>query len=370
MSSYHSSFGYLGKRSDNKEFGWIISHFDGDSGESDTFLSTDSVFSDSYDGTRRTIYGTKYNSVATPQITVIKQDGSNFTVEEIRNALKWLTGTKQSSWMDFYIGNEDEPKYRMLGHIQDVKQYKQDARTIGLIIYFESVSPWAYSSLQTELRALPTSDTIDIENKSDDLYSYTNVRIEYHNTSGDSLTITNEQTGKTTIVNNLVENEKITITDNMMILSDSPEQTFSNRFNFVFPQLVAGINKLKVTGTGNITFEYTYPIKIGDLAIDINTVSDPICNEDGNIVIDTLPWARISDIPTTLSGHNINNAYTKLEVDEKIANITNVSVSWSQITHKPDIYTKEEIDNEIGNAINELQIDEEVLLNMLSETLI
>lgn len=342
MSSYHSSFGYLGKRSDDQEFGWVISHFDGDSGESDTFLSTDSVFSESYDGTRRTIYGAKYNAVATPQITVIKQDGTNFSVQQIRDALKWLTGTKQSSWMDFYIGDDTNPKYRMLGRVQDVKQYKMDARTIGLVIYFESVSPWAYSSLQTvEVDNLSGSMLKTINNPSDDLYSYTNLKTTYTNTSGSSLTIKNENTQKTTSISGLLENETITITDNMMILSDSPSRNFSNNFNFVFPQLVAGSNTLTLNGNGQITFEYTYPIKIGDLAIDINSISEPICNDEGDIIIETLPWERVSGIPNTLSGYHISDAYTKTEVDAKLS-----------------------------NSITGLQIDENQLNNILSEILI
>ena len=143
MSSYHSSFKYLDKKSD-EDLGWIISHFDPDNGEMDSSLSQEQVYSDSYNGTKRILYGTKYNSVANVKITVIKQDGSDFTLQECRNAYKWLTGKPEASWMDLYVG--DEVKYRLLCTIQDVKPQKMDARTVGLNIYCESVSPWAYSA--------------------------------------------------------------------------------------------------------------------------------------------------------------------------------------------------------------------------------
>lgn len=129
MSSYHSSFSYLEKNSAN-DFHWIISHFDADSGESETGLSTESIYTASPDGTSRNLYGTKYSGPEPVRITVIKQDGSDWTVNDNRTALKWLTGAKSDSWLDLYI--EDEVKYRMLGHVQNVLQYKMDARIIGL----------------------------------------------------------------------------------------------------------------------------------------------------------------------------------------------------------------------------------------------
>ena len=164
MSSYHSSFSYLEKNS-AKDFGWIISHFDPDNGETDSNLSQDQVYSDSYNGAKRNLYGTRWNSVATVKITVIKQDRGTFTLGECREAYKWLTGNPEASWMDLYIG--DEVKYRLLCTIQDVKPHKMDARTVGLNIYCESLSPWAYSPLQTKTKICPGGASFNIENDRD-----------------------------------------------------------------------------------------------------------------------------------------------------------------------------------------------------------
>ena len=321
MSSYHSSFSYLGKNS-KEDFSLCIAHFadNADSGETDTYLSTSAIYSDSYDGTRQHFYGAKYDTVATPQITVIKQDGTDFSIDDNRQALRWLTGSRQASWMEFYI--DDEVKYRLLGRVKSVAQYKMDAKVVGLILTFESVSPYGYSALQTVSNIVRGNSTITLPCDSDDLYSYVNINTVYENTSGDSLTITNNTTGDITEVTGLAINEIVTISDSMVITSDKTAKTFGNTFNFVFPRLAAGDNELVINGNGNITFTYITPVKLGDIAIDINSVSKPIYSEDGTIQIDMLDWSRISNTPRTAAGYGLTDVYTMNEIDTQLDNIT------------------------------------------------
>ena len=383
MSVYHNSFTYLGINS-AKDKNWIISHFEPDNGETDSYLTQEQVYSDSYNGTKRVLYGTKYSTVATPVITVIKQDGGDFSLEDVRQAYKWLTGNTSSSWLDLYVG--EEVTYRLLVTIKDVKPYKLDARTIGLNIYCESLSPWGYSPLQIASQAIVGEGNIIIENLSDDLYTYTPVNIKFENTSGESLKIINNTLNETTEINNIRENEVITLSDNMTITSDNTTRIFGNDFNFVFPRLKSGTNELTIVGTGTITFEYIYCIKMGDMAITLNAITDSICSESGEIVIDTLDWSRITNTPRSLRGYGIDDAYTKAEIDEKIANVQMGQVSWSNITHKPELYTKSEIDAMLEDFVSDdvytksevdallaaikIDIDENELNTMLAEVLI
>lgn len=384
MSSYHTSFSYLGKNSKD-DFGLMICHFSDntDSGETDTFLSTEAVYSDSYDGTRQKFYGARYDTVATPQITVIKQDGTDLGIADNRKILKWLTGSRQSTWMDFYIG--DEIKYRLLGRVKSVSQYKMDAKVVGLILTFESVSPYGYSSLQTVSQLLTGDETITINCDTDDLYSYVSVNTTFENTSGDSLIITNNTIGDITEVTGLAQNEVVNISDNMVITSDKPGKTFGNTFNFVFPKLVAGDNEFTINGKGNITFQYISPVKLGNIAIDLNSVTDPICDDSGNIQIDMLPWSRVSETPTTLKGYGITDTYTKSEVDQKVANVTVNNVytkdeidTMLENFVSDDVYTKTEVDNnfytksEVDELLTVIQvnIDGEELNAMLAEILV
>lgn len=322
MSSYHSKFKYLEKDS-KKDFGWIIVHFDADQGEMDSYLAQEQVYTDSYNGTRRILYGTKWNEVAIVKITVVKQDSSNFTLSECRDAYRWLTGNPNASWLDLYIG--DEPQYSFLGTVQDVKPQKLDARTIGMNIYFESISPWAYSPLQTVTYAFEQSlsinddsvlsiddDTnyfnidsngvlyannnpqltcndgvvffdntgvIKINNSTDDLYSYIYLDVMFKNKTCEFLSIKNTSTDEETLISDVGSNELITISSNQFITSNAPNKLFGNTFNYVWPRLVPGENEIVVDGGGGegyIKFTYRYAMKVSDCAIDIDVMGGSI----------------------------------------------------------------------------------------------
>ena len=134
----------------------------------------------------------------------------------------------------------------------------------------------------------------------------------------------------------------------MVITSDKSSKTFGNTFNFVFPKLVAGDNDFTITGNGSIIFEYILPVKLGNIAIDLNAVTDPICDNEGNVQIDMLPWSRVSETPTTLRGYGITDVYTKSEVDQKVANVT-----VNNVYTKNEVYNKTEIDKKLADFVSD-----------------
>lgn len=389
MGSYHSSFSYLGQNL--KDYNLIISRFDADVGAIETGLATESIYTSSYDGTKRNLYGTKYSSPEPLVITIIKLSGEEFSIDETRKILRWLTGAKTDSWLDLYIG--DEVKYRLLGHVQNIQQYKFDSKIIGFVITFESASPFAYSALQEKLCVINGEENeISIDNPSDDIHSYVYLNTVFKNSIGESLKITNKSLeDETTEVYNLVQNEVITISNNMMITSDKDTRVFGDSFNFVFPRLQPGLNTFNVSGYGEIQFEYIYPIKVGDCISTMNAMQGPICDpETGGIIVDKLHWSRITDTPNTLAGYGITDAYTIAQIDEKLKNVQVGAVLWDNVMQKPELYTKAEIDDKLKNLdvdidltsyytkteVNSLlsslqvEIDEAELDNMLTEVLV
>ena len=330
MSSYHSNFTYLNKNSKN-DCGWIIAHFDPDDGETDSYLSQEQIYTDSYYGARRILYGTKWNTTAIIKITVIKEDDTSFSMAECRNAYRWLTGNPNASWLDLYVGNELQ--YSFLCTVQDVKPQKIDARTVGMNIYFESVSPYAYSpkmlvscsidqganissdgvlsinddygllsvdengvlynSSATDGKLYITSDgivdlngamSVTIDNESDDLYSYVYLDTTFTNINSDSIRIKNTTLNEETVITNIAASEIINLTSGQFILSSVPNKLFGNTFNFVWPRLAPGINNFTIdcSGVGQIDFTYRYPIKIGDCAIDTDALEDNLCRDSEN----------------------------------------------------------------------------------------
>lgn len=317
MSSYHSNFSFLNKNS-STDFGWYIVHFEPDSGETDSWLAQEQVYADINNGKRRLLYGTKWTETPVIKVTVIKQDGEPFTVSECRDAYRWLTGNPVASWLDLYAN--DELQYSFLCTVQNVMPQKLDAKTVGLNIYFESTSPWAYSPTQViqcsfgqildvddngvlikgddallgvtpqgvlyngtsggaGLFMLEDDGTVcidnsvkmQIDNKSDDLYTYITLNTIFKNNNSDYLYIENKTLNEKTEITEMSINETIRFDSEQFILSDMPNKTFGNNFNFVWPRLAPGINEFEVwgSGSGHIEFSYRYPIKIGDCAIDV-----------------------------------------------------------------------------------------------------
>ena len=391
MASYHSSFTYLTYNS--AELGYIIASFEPDDGFKDTFLGMDQVYEDYYDGTKKFLYGTRYNSTATINISLIKADGTDWTINDNRKALQWLTGARTASWLDLYQG--DKVKYSFLGTVTSPQQYKLDGRVIGISFEFASITPWAYSEEQVfdhsieqvlgvdedgvlignELSvdedgvlcngAVPgpganffvdyygviyvTTEQViyaDIYNETDDLYSYIYLDIEFLNDTCKYLEIRNETLNEATRVENLQPKDIINITNKQFIIAytinqvtgerENQNRIFGDDFNFVWPRLAPGYNNLIINGGGNGTakFTYRYPMKVGDCAMDISTYgSDIICDcPEGSQSYDTVRWQDITGTPTTIAGYGITDAYTETEIDEKLENIKINGGSGNSIT--------------------------------------
>lgn len=402
MSSYHTSFGYNGKNS-AKDYGLIITSFEPDNGFVDSFLAMENVSDEYFDRTKQFNYGSKYASAAEIQITIIKHDGTDMSLGEFRACAKWLTGARVDSWLDMYAGNTIV--YSFLGKFTNFEQYKLDGRTVGGRATFSSVSPWAYSAPQRGdcslyqmtyidedgvfnkgdqymnvfdgvlcastdegsyfnitddgIVYLDTSYKSDINNKSDDLYTYIYLDIDYMNESGTSLTIKNITLDEETVVTGLVPNESISISAKQFITSSIPNKIFGDNFNFVWPRLQPGINDFIVSGNGRglAQFTYRYPMKVGDCTMDIDVVGGGIdCGDCGEIPsYNTIRWEDIVGVPTTLSGYGITDVYTSQEVDNKLERI---DIEWDEVTNKPtsidgygitDVYTKDEVEHRIDS---------------------
>lgn len=265
------------------ERGLVIAAFDAQNGESDSFLGMDNIYSESNNGVRYD-YGAKYNTVATITITMINFDGSDFTVNQFRDVARWLSGAQKSSWLDLYEG--ESIAYSFLCKCIDIKQYKMDARTLGVIVTFESVSPWAYSPMQSIEKEINNSasaesgDPIEIENLSDENYSYVYPNITFTSVSNGCLVIYNHSNGESTIINNVESGETVTLNSNQIIYSSNTLRVFGDDFNFVWPKLIHGHNTLSVSGHGALTITYRYPVKVGDCVINLDAnMNCSMCQE-------------------------------------------------------------------------------------------
>ena len=275
----------------------IVASFEPDSGEVDTYLNLEPIFTDTYDGTDTNDYGAKYTTKATPRITFVERDGEDIPHWKVRKILRWLTGQRKVSWMSLLDDDGNEVcSYR--GRFTSVTQYKIGSRIIGLVCQFTATSPWALSPIQEVNMTIGTNTVFQVDNASDDLYTpiYPDI-IFSNNQGGASFVLKNTTSNSETKFSNLALGEQVTLGSNLIAYS-SAERLFKNDFNFVFTQLFPGINDFEATGNGTLTIKFRYPMKVGDGLYGLGTI-DHVWVESGTLKI----TGNLDMVPP--SGNNI-----------------------------------------------------------------
>jgi hypothetical protein len=120
--------------------------FDNENGASDSFLNREAISTEIYDGSRRFIHGSKYTDSATPRFTLIKKNFGDFTPEENRRILAWLTSNSKPSWLEVYQDDSNALSYRYFCVPTTVEQYKlSNGRVVGYEFEIFSDAPYAWS---------------------------------------------------------------------------------------------------------------------------------------------------------------------------------------------------------------------------------
>ena len=296
--------------------------FDSDSGNTNTFLNREAMVSESHNGAFKKAHAYKWSETLSPTITFIKEDYEEFTSEENRKILKWLTGNPGTGILSIYSDDSEAIEYELIGNFTTVEQYKlANGRIAGYVATFESVTPWALSPVRTIIKTInqPAEFIINVETdepqnaifpkvtitegdsfvvRADEslgskfvinvgppdeyvpgtVYAYNNkwwyvdgsgmmrgesVKPEWSTTS---VVIENFTTGTKSRVGMNVPGEIITLDGaNRIVNSNRPtNRVMGNDFNWSWLDLIEGENKIKVIGNCTITIEYREIIKVGD----------------------------------------------------------------------------------------------------------
>lgn len=279
MISYAYYFKYRQKT--NKDFGLITSvAFGNDAGfdQIGTATAVEGVTSDKYDGTRID-YSAKYLECVELQITMVKDNYEDFTREDKRAILRWLSANKQASWIEFYDSDGGEI-IQVFGRFTSIEEKTADSRTIGMIATFTSPFPYGFSPLRKINQTFIGSETVRIQNDTDVLDEYVCPYFTITpSVAIDQLSIRNKNTNVTTFVKNLKANETLTLdNENKLAFTNDEFRIMGEDFygdvdgfitNYpVFIELEPGTNELFID-TGNTSCEctyslsYRYPIKLG-----------------------------------------------------------------------------------------------------------
>ena len=143
--------------------------FDSDNGTTSSFLNRDSVYSEHYDGSYRRIHSYKYNDVVTPTFTFIKQNFEDFTPEENRRMLSWLTASDKPGLLKVYQDDSNVLSYQLFGNFTETDVYKLgNGRVVGYVATFESSAPYAYSREFVYPEVYETTEEIGNNNENND----------------------------------------------------------------------------------------------------------------------------------------------------------------------------------------------------------
>ena len=156
----------------SKDFDVLVDvSFDSDSGEMSAYLNRESVASESYNGTLKRVSNYKYSDVYSPKFTLVKEDFSDFTMQEQRKILSWLTSSSTPKFLTAFYDDSNVVSFEILGAPTEINTYKiANGRTVGITFTYESVTPYALSALQTKTKDMsdPTDNTITLNIETDE----------------------------------------------------------------------------------------------------------------------------------------------------------------------------------------------------------
>lgn len=249
--------------------------FDSDNGETSTFLNREAVVSETYDGRYKRVHRYKYNESFSPKFTFMKKDFGDFTIEEVRQVIKWLTSTDTTALLDVYYDDSNVVAWSAIGGWTEISTYKfANNRTVGIVATFEAVTPYAMSDLYTITKTITSTDNkITINIDTDDnkpVYPKVTIQAQANNTD---IKFTNKHTDffnsfKTysSISLSNISNEKVVVDGANKIVSSltSIKRIFGDDFNWVWLELYDGKNELTIEGNCTVTLEWRTVVKCGE----------------------------------------------------------------------------------------------------------
>lgn len=248
--------------------------FDSDNGATSSYLNRSAIASESYDGRYKNTYAYKYDELFSPQFTIVKKDFSDFTQEEVRNILKYLTSTDKPTLLEvYYDGASNVVDWACIGGWTGIETYKiANSRIVGIVAQFEAITPFAMSDLYTVTKTIPsTGNKITINIDTDDNRPvYPRITIQ---SNGTSVKFMNKHTDffnqskvyeSATLINN-TSGEKIIVDGvNKIISSSHTRRIFGDDFNWQWLELYDGKNEITIEGNCEVTLEWREARKIGE----------------------------------------------------------------------------------------------------------
>lgn len=246
--------------------------FDSDNSEVNTFLTREAVASESYDGRNRRISSFKYTENFAPKFSFLKKGFGDFTQDEVRALLKYLTQRDTTGLLEAYDDDSNVISWASIGNFSEIQLYKiANKRVVGVTATWDSISPFALSDLYTVTKTITSTGTITIDIDTDDNkpvcpcvtiqtngndIKFVNKHTDFFNVSKsyNSLEVINNASGETVTVDGA----------NQIIKTSLTKRIFGDDFNRMWLELYDGKNELTINGNCTVKLEWREPRKIGE----------------------------------------------------------------------------------------------------------
>ena len=130
---------------------------DSDNGETPSFLNRESVASESHNGRYKRIHSMKYTETFSPKMTFMKSNFEEFSIEDVRSVMKWLTMKDTTALLEVYYDDSNVVTWASIGGFVELQTYKlANNRTIAITAVWDSISPFALSDLYTRNQNVST----------------------------------------------------------------------------------------------------------------------------------------------------------------------------------------------------------------------
>ena len=164
--------------------------FESDDGDSESFLNREAVASEVYNGTLRRVHNFKYTDVFAPRISLIKNTFDDFTEDEVRRVLSWLTSSVTPKFLTAYYDDSEVASFEILGAPTSIELHKlANNRIVGIVFTFESSAPYAFSPIQTIEKDITSPQTFTITCNSDELGALVYPKVTITHKVTDSLVV-------------------------------------------------------------------------------------------------------------------------------------------------------------------------------------
>ena len=148
----------------------------------------------------------------------------------------------------------------------DVDFEKSGDEVVGIVLSLECDSQFAWIEYEVEFVTTENDQLIKVNNNSDDAYGYTKpvITITANDAAEQYSIINTSENNRTTAIDNVVQDEIITIDSRLGKISSSNQgRNFFEDFNNNFPRLLKDENELIISHPSSVKFNMILPRKVG-----------------------------------------------------------------------------------------------------------